>query len=672
VKQISNKDKLLKNISNNFPPVNYKDWITNTEQILGEEWLRKLTSKTDDGIEIKPLYHEYHERISEIPNRKTKDNSWDVMSLSFHPDPKKANKEIIDNLENGANSLLLRLDPSGRNGTVIRSIADLDILLDNVYMEMAPINLEHFGPSLPSSAYLMSLIEKNNLKPDSFQGNFGVDPLSTLAETGQVIVDIDTLTGRAVDLAYYVKNNFPNSKAFNINSRIYHEAGCTEAQELAITIATAVYYLREMTKKEMDINIALDQIAVSLTCDSDVFLTMAKFRSMRKLWSRIAECCGGNNNNLHTPLHALTAPRMISKKEPWVNVLRCATACFGAGLAGADSITVLPLDFANGYSTELSRRIARNTQIILQEEAFLEKVIDPVKGSYLVESLSNQLSENAWTIFQNIEKSGGIFENLKNNSLQKTINQSREKRYGDIAKRKIIITGINDFPYLEDKPASEVKINLKEILEKSELRAEKANNKKRDLPIYGKGNLMKSLVQAAGENVSISGIGKSLKGSPTKIKALGKYRLSEEFENLRFSSDNFIKKTKNRPKIFNINFSQTTDYKDAVEFAEKNLRSGGLEIEHSSEINDIDKIVEEFKKSAIKITLISQPVDMDLAGSSNLARKLKKAGAKAVYLNGEFSENEILNRSEFDGILGSKTNTLKILESFHKILGTLS
>ena len=202
---------------------------------------------------------------------------------------------------------------------------------------------------------------------------------------------------------------------------------------------------------------------------------------------------------------------MISKKEPWVNVLRCATACFGAGLAGADSITVLPLDFANGYSTELSRRIARNTQIILQEEAFLEKVIDPVKGSYLVESLSNQLSENAWTIFQNIEKSGGIFENLKNNSLQKTINQSREKRYGDIAKRKIIITGINDFPYLEDKPASEVKINLKEILEKSELRAEKANNKKRDLPIYGKGNLMKSLVQAAGENVSISGIGKSLK-----------------------------------------------------------------------------------------------------------------------------------------------------------------
>ncbi len=232
------------------------------------------------------------------------------------------------------------------------------------------------------------------------------------------------------------------------DGRIIHNAGGSEAQELAFALACAVSYLRALEASGMALEAACDAIYFRLTADAEQFPTIAKFRALRKLWARVEGACG------LSPKPALvaaeTAWRMMARRDPQVNILRTTIAVFSAALGGADTITVLPFTAASGLPDRFARRIARNTQLLLAEEAHLAKVADPAAGSGAVESLTDELCEAAWALFQEIEATGGPAAALESGLIQEKIAGVRAKREAAIASRRDALTGVRIFPNLQE------------------------------------------------------------------------------------------------------------------------------------------------------------------------------------------------------------------------------
>ena len=232
------------------------------------------------------------------------------------------------------------------------------------------------------------------------------------------------------------------------DGRVIHDAGGSEVQELAFVLATGVAYLRALEGAGVALEDARGMVYARLSADADQFLTMAKFRALRLLWARIEQACGLAPKPIF--IAADTAWRMLTQRDPYVNMLRATMATFSAGLGGANAITVLPHTLALGLPDPFARRVARNTQLVLLEESNLAKVSDPAAGSGGIEALTQQLCEAAWSLFQEIEKAGGVFAALEQNLIQRKVAATRAAREANIARRKEVLTGASEFPNLHE------------------------------------------------------------------------------------------------------------------------------------------------------------------------------------------------------------------------------
>ncbi|MEQ8509158.1 MAG: methylmalonyl-CoA mutase family protein [Rhodospirillaceae bacterium] len=656
-----------------FPAADPDTWMALVEKSLGGRPYDKLTTKSYDGLDIKPLYTAAASSAAPRLKHSISDltqTGWDIRCLSAHPDPVEANRQILSDLQKGATSITLKLDPTGRSGTIVKSRADLELLLEGVFLDLARVVLDPGGPSLPPAAYLMDVLARNNIAAESFTGNFGADPLSTLAAVGKVIVPIETLLGRMADLAAHTAKTYPSARSLNIATAVYHSAGCSEAQELAIAMATAVDYLRHITQAGVSIDDACKQVAFTLTCDTDVFLTIAKFRAARRLWTRVAEVCRGTGASLNAPLYALTAPRMMSRRDPWVNMLRGTAACFAAGAGGADAITVLPFEHAVGLPTSLGRRIARNSQIVLQEESSLSRVADPAGGSWLVESLTHELAEKAWALFRDIESSGGLTENLVSGRLAEKIAETEVARARNIATRKDALTGISEFPNIAETPVTVDTPDVESILNAAEERAAVATGEAGELPKYGDGVLMEALVKAASGDASAATIGAALKGTPTEITPLPQHRLAEDYEHLRDASDAHKEAHGKRPQVFLANIGKVADFTARASFATNLFEAGGVEALPGPGGLEPAVIEKDFAASTAKAAVICSTDALYENTVADVAKRLKAAGAQAVYLAGRGGDHEAAWREAgVDDFVFMGCDVLTVLNETHQRLG---
>ena len=673
-------DEDLLPLANEFAEADPDAWMALVEKTLGGKPYDKLTSKTDDGIGIKPLYTASEEPGPDgvAQHRKALDadsapNHWDIRSLSSHPDPEEANRQILRDLEKGATSVWVKLDPTGRAGTVIKSRTDMERLLHGVYLDLAPVVLDPGGPSLPPAAYLIHVLDQSGIARESFKGNFGADPLSTLAAVGKVIVPMETLLGRMADLTAYVAKTYPHAQALNVSTSVYHSAGCSEAQELAIAMATATEYLRHTTAAGLSIDQACAQTAFTLTCDTDVFMTMAKLRVARRLWARVAEASGSSKDNQGTTIGAVTAPRMMSRRDPWVNMLRGTAACFAAAIGGADSIAVLPFESAIGLPTRFGRRIARNSQIILQDESSLNRVIDPAGGSWMVESLTDDLAEKAWSLFQDIESRGGMAKVLADGSLAETIAETEVARARKIATRKVALTGVSEFPNIAEDPVETDTPDIEAIVTTADKRAAQAKGGAGTLPLHSDGALMAALMTAAKDDASASTIGAALQGEPTQITPLPQHRLGEDFETLRETSDGWEAEYGQRPRIFIANIGRVADFTARATFAKNLFEAGGVETVAGAGGDDGADIVADFKDSNASAVAVCSTDAIYSEKATALASALKDAGASFVVLAGKPGDTETeLRDAGVDDFIYMGCDVLAVLQTTHTQLGVRS
>ncbi|MFD5760769.1 methylmalonyl-CoA mutase subunit beta, partial [Streptomyces sp. NPDC127044] len=436
-----------------FPDATHEQWQRLVEGVLrksgkevsGAAAEDALSTTLEDGLRARPLYTADDSAPDPglpgfapfvrggRPEGSTL-GGWDVRQQHTAAD----GAAVLGDLENGVTSLWL---VAGADGIPVSSF---DRVLDGVYLDLAPVVLDAGRDVEPAARELLRLYQERGVAKEAARGNLGADPLGHEARTGDGGFDFAPVAA----LAGLCAEEYPGLRALTVDALPYHEAGGSAAQELGSSLATGVAYLRELTEAGLSVQQAAAQLEFRYSATADQFLTIAKLRAARRLWARVTEVCGAPGGQVQ---HAVTSPVMMSRRDPWVNMLRTTVATLAAGVGGADAVTVLPFDHALGLPDAFARRIARNTSTILVEESHLSRVIDPAGGSWYVERLTDELAHAGWEFFQWIEREGGQAAALRSGRLGQDLARTWEARSAKLAKRREPVTGVSEFPNLAER-----------------------------------------------------------------------------------------------------------------------------------------------------------------------------------------------------------------------------
>lgn len=609
-----------------FAPASYEDWRKLVDGVLKGAPFEKLVGKTYDGLAIEPIYRRAHD-VAAIAGRAPA-APWQIMQRIDHPDPAAANALAIHELENGASGLTLAFaDANGAYGFGLDpSPQSIARVLDGVLLD-AGIGIElQIGPQTRMAAiHLVEYVKQKRLSPAACNIRFGLDPIGASAVWGfspYAWPEIAPAFTNAIKGLTAAGFKGPFAPA---DGRVIHDSGGSEAQELAFVLASATAYLRALEASGVALEAARHSIYARLSADADQFLTIAKFRALRLLWARIEQACGLEPKPLF--IAADTAWRMLTQRDPYVNMLRATMATFSAGIGGADSINVLPHTLALGLPDAFARRVARNTQLVLLEESNLAKVSDPAAGSGGIEGLTKALCETAWTLFQETEKAGGVFAALEQNLIQRQVSATRKAREANIVRRKEVLTGASAFPNLNE--AQVAVLDVKPV----------------ELAPYGEPKF--------------------------KFDALQPMRLAAPFERLRDRSDEILKIKGARPSVFLANLGTPADFTARATFTTSFFETGGIEAVGSEGFDDPAALSAAFKSSGAELVCICSSDRVYAERAEAAAEALQAAGARHIYLAGRAGEQEAaLRAAGVNEFIFAGGDALAVLQQAHQFAET--
>ena len=438
-----------------FPKPPLSDWRDLADKALrGANFEDVLVRRTASGIARGPLRTQADDPqnagapgafpfVRGINTQVDPHRPWHITQSFSMADPAAANAAILDDLEGGVSALLLYLDPAGKNGIAVHTRKDLQTVLAGVDLSIVPVLLQARPLNAAYAAMLVSLWQDMGL--DHAKGGLGFSPVGQTIRHG---MDFDLLPeklNRAASFARWAVDHAPNVATAIITSSLIHEAGGSDALELAFAAAGGISYFKVFRQFGLSPDEAASAIMFSLSLDADVPLGIAKLRAARRIWARLMSACAVGEPASAMNIHVGTSKRMMSRLAPYTNVLRTSTAAFAAASGGAQFISVEPYDLALGTHDAKARRIARNIQIILHEEVQAGRVIDPAGGAYAIEKLTDDLADAAWAAFQEIERRGGLIKAAQSGWLAKTVTAQREARLAAIRGGEVTIVGVTDF-----------------------------------------------------------------------------------------------------------------------------------------------------------------------------------------------------------------------------------
>lgn len=534
-----------------------------------------LSTVLDDGVTVQPLYTA--EDSSPDPGLpgfppyvrgSSLLGGWNVRQRHEAPDAAETNEAVLTDLEGGVTSLWLAVGGAGL------PVAGLGRALDGVLLDLAPVVLDAGPESGAAARELLRLHEARGLDLRQARGNLGADPLGWAARAGTVPSYDD-----AVALAESAAERHPGLRALTVDALPYHEAGASAAQELGASVAAGVAYLRVLTSAGLDTETALGQLEFRYSATADQFLTIAKLRAARRMWSRVAEVAGVPAAGGQVQ-HAVTSTVMMTRRDPYVNMLRTTLAGLAAGVGGADAVTVLPFDEALGLPDALARRIARNTSAILLEESHLGRVADPAGGSWYVERLTGELARAGWEFFQELEAVGGQEKALGSGLLGERIAATWQARTRRLATRREPVTGVSEFPHLAELPVV-----------------------RRPAPVR-------------------------------PATGLPRVRHDDAYEALRARSDAHLAATGARPKVFLAALGPASAHTARASFASNIFQAGGVEPVHEPVTVDADTVAGAFAASGAAVACLCSTDALYAEQAGAVVEALRSAGARWICLAG--------------------------------------
>lgn len=636
-----------------FPAPTREAWRAAVDKVLkGADFEKKLVGKTADGTRVEPLYDAVAPKLRPLRGEAGR---WHVAARIDHPEPQEAQKLALADLEGGADSLILAFSgaPAARGyGLVADDVAALDAALDGAMLDLIRLRIDPAPQGRVNALLLAALVEKRGLAPAGLAVDFGLDPIGNLASSGALAASWPELGRRLAATIRALKARGFAGPFVTADARPYHEAGASEAQELGAVLATAIAYLRALEAEGFSLEEARDAISFVLVADTDEFLTIAKFRAARLLWQRVQEAC--NLAPAPMVLHAETAWRSLTQRDPWVNLLRGTIATFSAGVGGADSLAVQPFTAALGLPDAFARRIARNTQLVLLEEANLWRVADPAAGAGSFETLTQALCEQGWSALQGLEREAGnglpgIVAALAGGTIQSSLARQREVRTKAIATRREPITGTSEFPHIKEAPVSVLDV-AKPKQSKPAAALAKASGQ-------DQGELIGQLAKGAPREAALSAPEDGL-----SAQTLPSARLAEPFEALRDKAD----AAPQRPVVFLATLGTIADFTARAGFARNLFEAGGLAAPSGDGFakegsTDIPTLAAAYAASGARLACLCGTDAAYAAEGAAAAQALTSAGA-IVWLAGRPGELEAkLNKAGVTSFIAAGGDAIEAL-----------
>jgi len=609
-----------------FPPVSGKEWMDKINiDLKGADFNKKLVWKTNEGFSINPFYRmedvESLMYINTLPGQfpylrgtKFKDNNWLVRQNIEVTDYSKANRKALTILMKGIDSIgFIISDPE----TINKS--NFDLLLERIFLGGVELNFHSNGKALEIVEFVKNYVDKSFSDPNQIRGAIEADPLSRLMLNGTLCIPPE----EGFDyLAKVVKSlePLPHFRALHINALNFNNAGADIVQELAFGLAMGCEYMDQLTSRGISSDLAASKIRFSFGTGSDYFPEIAKLRAARLLWSVVLNGYHpAKDENIRMDIHSVTSEWNKTIYDPYVNMLRTQTEAMSAILGGTDSLTVEPFDTVFRQPDDFSERIARNQQLILKEEAYFDKVADPAAGSYYIENLTNLIADNSWKLFIELEEKGGFLECLRSGFVQTKLSESRAKRENDLATRKTILLGTNQYPNTLEKVSDSVDLN------------KLVNKKTINNDIY--------------------------------VEPITLFRGSQQYDQLRIAVD----KASVRPVVFLLQIGNPAMRKARAQFSANFFGCAGYRIIDNQGFSNVDQAVESAIESNPDIVVICSSDEEYQAFAPDIYIRLKDKAIIVVAGNPACKED--LKSKGIDNFIHVKSNVISILTGLNKKLG---
>jgi len=618
-----------------FPPVNTEQWeAAINEDLKGADYDKKLVWHTLEGFNIKPYYRAEDLKdiafINSFPGNypfvrgnETDNNHWEIRQDIDATDAVEANRIALDAISRGAEGIGFRMKE-------ITTPEALQTLLSGINLTQTKI---HFISSRSYPALLdlfINYLAKNSIDPEKVQGSLNFDPINFLALHGKYYT---TKENNLVEMVYVlnsIEKELPHFKAIAINGHTFANAGSSLVQELAFSLSSATDYLAEMTAKGIAIDNIVPKIQFSLSVGSNYFMEIAKFRAARLLWAKIVEQFKPKQSqSLKMFIHATTLHWNKTLYDAHVNLLRSTTEAMSAIIGGVDSLNVLPFDVCYKDSDDISRRLARNQQIILKEESYLDKIVDPAAGSYYLENLTQNIASAAWTLFKLVEEKGGFTETFKTGFIQDEIEKIRKKKDEEIANRRAPILGTNQYPNQNE-----------EGLKKIQMEGDETETDTQELTPYRK---------------------------------LEIYRAADAFEDLRLLTEMSVEAGNPRPKVFLFTMGNLAMRKARAGFASNLFGVAGYQIIDNPGFETIDDGLDAVQKSGAEIVVICSSDEEYPELASAIAKSIKETDPDKIIILAGYPKEIIdsLKAAGVDDFIHIRTNALEFLKQIQEKLGII-
>lgn len=600
-----------------FETQSYEQWRAAAEKSLkGAPFDKKLRTKTYEGLILDPVYT--RERAEELPHvgtfpglppfvRGTRaamhtQKPWDISQNFVYSNPKSLAEAIERDLESGLSVVGFSVDEAGRlgrdpdgvdpscvgnDGVSIVDASDLEAILKAADVPEHPVQIDSGSAGLAVAAMVVASCRKRSIDLSRLEGGILMDPLGVLARFGQLPRSTNRLFEEMASLAQWAAQNAPHMHTVGVSTHCYHNSGANGVEELGFALATGAQYLHELLKRGLAAETVCPRILFSFSVGGNFFMEVAKLRAARLLWSQVVQAFGGNEESQKMNLRVRTSEWNKTVYDPYVNILRGTTETFSAAIAGADCIQTGPFDEPIGEPDEFSLRIARNVQIILQEESNLHRVIDPVGGSWYVETLTDYLASSAWKLFQDVEGQGGMAKALESGFPSKIIGETAAAKTKDLSTRKEVVIGTNIYPNPHEKPivknVTDVKTFASDRGNLAVLRRQQFEGEPRaDLVEENFQNVMEDLVSLASRGATLGQLCKSVtpeNEEAVKIEApLSVGRRAEMFEKMRRAALTHFESTGKRTTVFLANMGPIPKHKARADFSAGFFEVAGMEI----------------------------------------------------------------------------------------------
>lgn len=621
------KDDLL---FEEFPPISSEAWHELIiKDLKGADFDKKLIWKPCEGMAIMPYYRQEDLKslkfLDTLPGESpyvrgnlASSNHWIIRQDFEITDIVKANALALRAIEGGVQAV-------GLDASDIKTLSQLETLLAGINPETTQIHFiqAHSFPALLD--LFLTYLGKNKFDKLKVTGSFNYDPIACLLQKGKFHKSWELHTKDISLLINKVKQEIPGFKALNMSAYLFHNAGSSLIQELAFGLAAANEYLAGLTEKGLTVDDIAQSMMFTFAVGSDYFPEIAKLRAARYLWSHIVEQYRpAEKKSMQMYIHSVNSTWNKTLYDTYVNILRTTTETMSAGIAGSAIINVTPFDKVYKEADDFSLRVARNQQIVLQQESYLGKIVDPGAGSYYIEKLTDEIARLSWDIFKSTEAKGGFISCFHQNIIQSEIEKVSKQKISDIANRKLTLLGTNQYPNLNE-----------EMLEK--------------------------VVSHHNDNEPVG----------TEVRPLLISRGAEALENIRLATERHVRITKRKPEVFLFSMGNLAMRKARATFSNNFFGCAGYKIIDNAGFTSVEEGMAACMKVNPAITVICSADEEYAELVPAICDGLKKEGYQGILVLAGYPK-DIIDQLKEAGIrefIHARTNLLESLTHFHQLLG---